>query len=63
MLPLLLSVKLAVVLACQKSPQPANSGAAASTSLAHPPIFIAAPRKLPLRIPLSGYRFRLSLSC
>jgi hypothetical protein len=41
MLPLLVSVKS--VGACQKSLQPTISGAAASISLAHLPILIAAP--------------------
>jgi len=55
---LLASVKLPVPLlgACQKFPQPANSGAAASTSLAHLPIFIAAPYKL-CKLFL-GYRYQ-----
>jgi hypothetical protein len=64
MLPLLESVKLLLLLpgACQKSPQPATSGAAASNNRAHFPIFIATPpapgssrcTRLPLK-PLSDF--------
>jgi hypothetical protein len=64
MLPLLLRVKLLLPLpgACQKSPQPATSGAAASNNRAHFPIFIATPpapgssrcTRLPLK-PLSDF--------
>jgi hypothetical protein len=45
MLPLLLRVKLLLPLpgACQKSPQPARNGIAASNIHAHLPIFITAP--------------------
>ncbi|MGA2888503.1 MAG: hypothetical protein ABSE51_10660 [Terracidiphilus sp.] len=45
MLPLLERVKLVVPVLgfCQKSPQPAKSGAAASNNRVHFPIFIAAP--------------------
>jgi hypothetical protein len=44
MLPLLLRVKLLLPPgACQKSPQPANNGAAASNNRAHFPIFIPTP--------------------
>jgi hypothetical protein len=46
MLPLLESVKLLLLVlpgACQKSPQPATSGAAASNNHDHFPIFIATP--------------------
>jgi hypothetical protein len=47
MLPLLLRLKSVLPLpppgACQKSPHPARSGAAANNSLAHVPIFISAP--------------------
>ena len=44
MLPLLLRVKLLLPPgACQKSPQPANNGTAASNNHAHLPIFITAP--------------------
>jgi hypothetical protein len=44
MLPLLERLKPVVLLgACQKSPQPAKNGAAASNNRAHFPIFIAAP--------------------
>jgi hypothetical protein len=45
MLPLLVRAKLVFVLSgsCQKSPQPARSGAAASNNHAYCPIFIAAP--------------------
>jgi hypothetical protein len=49
MLPLLERVKLVLLLplgACQKSPHPAKSGAAASNNLAHFPIFITTPRAL-----------------
>jgi hypothetical protein len=60
MAPLLLRVKLELPLpppgACQKFPQPVKSGAAASNSLAHFPILIAAPQ-----LPFARYaalRFR-----
>jgi hypothetical protein len=47
LLALALRAKLPVVGgACQKSPHPARSGAAASIQRAHVPIFIAAPRTL-----------------
>jgi hypothetical protein len=45
--------------ACQKSPQPARSGAAASNNRAHLPILIAAPSSAALRLRIrlkSGYR-------
>jgi hypothetical protein len=53
------SVKLALFPpgACQKSPQPAKSGATASNIHAHLPIFIAAPFA-PSSATLSGYRLR-----
>jgi hypothetical protein len=44
---LLVSVKLLLFGACQKSPQPTDRGAAISNNLAHFPILIAAP-SLPL---------------
>jgi len=48
MLPLLESEKLAEVLtgACQKSPQPAKNGAAASNNIAHLPNFISTPSRM-----------------
>jgi hypothetical protein len=64
MLPLLERLKPVVVLvfgACQKSPQPATNGAAASNNHAHFPIFIAAPLgRLPVRHPQEpDYRLHL----
>jgi hypothetical protein len=61
-LPLLVRAKPVVVVvfgACQKSPQPARSGAAASNNRAHLPILIAAPSSAALRLRIrlkSGYR-------
>jgi hypothetical protein len=70
MAPLLLSVKLVVLLlgACQKFPQPATSGVAASNNRANLTIFIAAPlAQFPCRAvlmnPYTGYRLRAHLSC
>jgi hypothetical protein len=49
MLPLFVRVKLVLLSlpgACQKSPQPTRSGAAASSNRAHFPILIAAPLRM-----------------
>jgi hypothetical protein len=70
MAPLLVSVKLVALLplgACQKSPQPATSVAAANNP-AQRPIFIAAPLAqfschAVLMNPYTGYRLRAHLSC
>jgi hypothetical protein len=66
MLPLLVSVKLVLLPplgACQKSPHPARSGAAASNSLAHCPSFIAAPWSSPAEPRSKGIAFACVLSC
>jgi hypothetical protein len=70
MAPLLARVKLVLLLplgACQKSPQPATSAAAANNP-AQLPIFITAPLaqfscRAILMNPYTGYRLRAHLSC
>jgi hypothetical protein len=71
MAPLLVSVKLVLLLplgACQKFPQPARSGVAASNNRANLTIIIAAPLaqlscRAVLMNPYTGYRLRAHLSC
>jgi hypothetical protein len=71
MLPLFVTVKLVLLLlpgACQKSPQPARSGAAASSNHAHFPILIAAPLCIFQAFPcfetrLQGIAWARILSC
>jgi hypothetical protein len=61
MLPLFVKVKLVLLLppgASQKSPQPARSGAAASSNRAHFPILIAAPLRIFQAFPCSETRLQ-----
>jgi hypothetical protein len=63
---LLERVKLVLLLpfgACQKSPQPAKSGAATSINFAHLPIFISTPSMPASKPSLQGIAWMRVLSC